>query len=79
MLWASLILGIMELEEIEYTKSPLDWIGDVITVLLLLPVALIMSILVGGYFVLKFPIWWLNGKWKGFKRRSINRDTKNFL
>ena len=69
----------MELEEIEYTKSPLDWIGDVITVLLLLPVALMLSILIGGYFILKFPIWVLMRKWRGFKSKSINRDTKNFL
>ena len=74
----SLILGIMELPE-NHTKSPLDWIGDVFTILMMLPVALIMSILVGGYFVLKFPIWWLNKKIKGLKRNSINRDNKNFL
>jgi len=67
----------MELDK-RYTKSGLDWIGDIFTVLLLLPVALIVSILVGGYFILKFPIWWLRGKWKGFKRKSINRDTKKF-
>ena len=69
----------MELMEENHTKSPLDWIGDVITVLLLLPVAIIATILIGLYFICKFPIWWLNGKWKGFKRRSINRDNKKFL
>lgn len=63
---ASLILGIMELPE-NHTKSPLDWIGDVFTILMMLPVALIMSILVGGYFLLKFPIWWLMRKLRGFK------------
>lgn len=56
----------MELPE-NYTKSPLDWIGNVFTILMMLPVALIMSILVGGYFVLKFPIWWLMRKLRGFK------------
>ena len=57
----------MELEEIEYTKSPLDWIGDVITVLLLLPVALVIAIFVFVYYVCKLPIWWLMRKLRGFK------------
>jgi len=46
---------------------------------MLLPVAFIGVIIVGLYFVCKFPIWWLYGKWRGYKRKSINRDNKNFL
>lgn len=68
----------MELEQ-NHTKSTLDWIGNVFTVLIMLPVALICVILIGLYFVCKFPIWWLNGKWRTLKRKSINRDIKNFL
>lgn len=68
----------MELEQ-NHTKHWLDWIGNTTTVFMLLPVALIGVIIVGLYFVCKFPIWWLNGKWRGYKRKSINRDNKNFL
>ena len=64
---ASLILGTMELPEGNHTKSALDWIGDTFTVLIMLPVALIIAVLVGIYFGLKFPIWWLMSKWKPFK------------
>jgi len=56
----------MELDK-RYTKSGLDWIGDAMTVLLLLPVAMVVASLVGLYFGLKFPIWWLQWKWRGFK------------
>lgn len=59
----------MELPEENHTKSPLDWIGDVFTVLMLLPVALIMSILVGGYFILKFPIWYLKQKYRNASKK----------
>jgi hypothetical protein len=74
----SSILGTMELEQ-NHTKHWLDWIGNTTTVFMLLPVALIGVIIVGLYFVCKFPIWWLYGKWRGYKRKSINRDNKNFL
>lgn len=67
------------IEEKTYTESHLDWIGNVFTVLMLLPVAMVVSILIGIYFGFKFPIWWLMRKLRGFKRKSINRDTKNFL
>jgi len=76
---ASLIPGTMEFLENKYTKSPIDFIGDCFTVLIMLPVALIIAVLVGIYFGLKFPIWWLQWKWRNYKRSPINRDNKNFL
>ena len=66
------------MEEKEYTKSHLDWIGDTFTVLIMLPVAFIGAILIFLYFVCKLPIWCLMRKWKGLKSSSINRDTKKF-
>jgi len=69
----------MEFLENKYTKSPIDIIGDCFTVLIMLPVALIIAVLVGIYFGLKFPIWWLQWKWRNYKRSPINRDNKNFL
>ena len=67
MLWASLILGIMELPEENHTKSVLDWIGDTTTVIMLLPVAILMSVLLFVYFSIKLPIWWLMRKIKRSK------------
>lgn len=69
----------MELEQNPHTKSPIDWIGDVFTILIMLPFVLMGTILVTAYYVVKFPLWWLSGrmlKRKGYNAKTINRDNK---
>jgi hypothetical protein len=47
---------------VEYTKSALDWIGNIFTVLIMLPIAIVFAILLGLYFLIRLPFWWLNRK-----------------
>jgi len=38
--------------------------GDIATVITLLPLLITMGLLVGLYFMVRFPIWWLHRVWK---------------
>lgn len=51
----------MELEG-NHTKSPLDWLGDITTVVIMLPVILIALACTFLYYGVMFPFWWLKRK-----------------
>ncbi len=42
--------------------------GDIATVLTLLPLLIVMAVLVGLYYMVRFPLWWLQRAFKTRKR-----------
>jgi lipopolysaccharide/colanic/teichoic acid biosynthesis glycosyltransferase len=59
----------MKLIDSEYTSSVLDVVGNVFTVLIMLPVVVLAFIGTFIYYSIKFPIWW-------WKRRKGRKNSK---
>ena len=55
----------------EYTTHWLDIVGNTFTVIIMLPLFITIALLVGAYWLIKLPFWWMSRKW-----RTINRDNK---
>lgn len=49
--------------------------GDIATVITLLPLLIAMCLLVGLYFMVRFPIWWLQRVWRTRKTWLKWRDV----
>jgi hypothetical protein len=50
-------------------------LGDIATVITLLPLLIIMCLLVGLYFMVRFPLWWLQRVWRTRKTWLKWRDV----
>lgn len=48
--------------------------GDICTVIILLPLIIGVALFVGLYFVVRFPLWWIERVWKTRKRWLKWRD-----
>jgi thiosulfate reductase cytochrome b subunit len=48
--------------------------GDIVVMFILLPLMILMGILVGLYFVVRFPLWWIERALKTRKRWLKWRD-----
>ena len=48
--------------------------GDIATVLTLLPLLIVVALLVVLYYMVRFPLWWLERVWKTKKRWLKWRD-----
>jgi hypothetical protein len=48
--------------------------GDIATVLTLLPLLIVMAVLVGLYYMVRFPLWWIHRVWRTKKNWLKWRD-----
>lgn len=48
--------------------------GDICTVIILLPLLIGIALLVGLYFVIRFPLWWIHRVWRTRKTWLKWRD-----
>lgn len=56
------------MENHSHTKSALDWIGDITTVLIMLPVLIIAAVFIAAWYICKYPFWLIGMKIRDARR-----------